>query len=78
MWNDRRPSPSLFPIMKAILQGKLEAKIQEFMDENCEGECWPQDSWMPDDLAGNMRDAAVAVFNASVSSSKYTYEQENP
>jgi len=50
--------------MRTILLAALEKKIRDWMDEECEGEYWP-DLYVHDNLATQMAAAAEAVFDAS-------------
>lgn len=56
--------------MNTQLKARLEIKIQEWIDENCEEDYWPQ-IWMGDFTVELMATAAMSVFNACQDSQEY-------
>ena len=56
------------------LKVKLAQKIQEWADETCEENIWP-DVIVHDTFTEGMADAAFAVFEAMVESQKFSLEE---
>jgi hypothetical protein len=60
--------------MNTLLQAKLEKKIQEWADDNCESDAWP-DGYTGADTVILMAEAACAVFDAAMKVQEYTIRE---
>lgn len=61
--------------MNTLLMAKLEEKIQEWADDNCESDVWPPNVWTGEDTVLLMAKAASAVLDAVVNSQEYAIRE---
>jgi NAD(P)H-hydrate repair Nnr-like enzyme with NAD(P)H-hydrate epimerase domain len=59
--------------MNTLLMAKLEEKIQEWADDNCESDAWPR--WTGMDTILLMTEAARAVFDAVMEAQEYAIRE---
>lgn len=59
--------------MKTKLKASLEAHIQAWASENCEGEDWPG-AWFYTGEVADMTEAAAHVFDVCVSAQRFAKE----
>jgi hypothetical protein len=60
--------------MNTLLMAKLEEKIQQWADDNCESDTWP-DGWTGGDTVLLMTEAARAVFDAVMEAQEHAIRE---